>query len=402
MARASNPRSAILNTHPPEYWPEPHASLIELEPIKYYFSKTNPKPMCCIDPLTTRECMIICEFWSMQHTGIYEYDVKHNNIIKLKELPQDIDLRNFDFGNALDNISNTLYIFDSSCKIWKLNLNQVNNQTWINEYQPKHQHDITRKQFLESYVINNKIHIHYMDKYFRHFCHVIYDLTNHKIDKINTNYIDQYYHEYRVRYPHVLYHEKDCKLIFVHVNLYQEPDLISNNRNNSPDNLWYDLNECSRKWNPYYKGILTTRVCDCEFDTTIGIEDIVFSFYQSHGQMMISCFDLSNHIIYESEKVLPSSTFWNSRTGYKQFQRNFINMNNGYIYYIHTTDKCNFKHQNMKISMYDIVPDSLKLIKQTINNKLVFGFIRIKCQNYINSFPSYLTKIVLKYYTNFT
>ena len=96
----------------PEDWPEPHASLFELEPVTYSFSRMNPKPMYYIDPLTTRECIIICEFYSDKNKGVYKYDVTNNNAIMFKDIPQSFINDSYqDYGYALDKIANTLYIY---------------------------------------------------------------------------------------------------------------------------------------------------------------------------------------------------------------------------------------------------------------------------------------------------
>ena len=57
-----------------------------------------------------------------------------------------------------------IYIFDSSFKILKLDLNDQNNAKWIKEYQHKYVTKCTRKAtFRECYVIKNKIHIHFIN-----------------------------------------------------------------------------------------------------------------------------------------------------------------------------------------------------------------------------------------------
>ena len=198
-------------------------------------------------------------------------------------------------------------------KILKLNLSDSNNGQWIEEYEHI---NLSKWQlethFLESYVINNKIHIHFFDSKFEYFHHLIYDVTRQKLERLNKCKIDADYRVLgNVEYSHVLYHEKDSKLIFVYFNEeYQTQEESSEinkkrkkqkNRRITPDNLWYDLNgSIDADWQSYNKGILWGRY---DFDAIIGIDDIVFSFYAKDGKMMIGCFDLLNTTIYESEKM---------------------------------------------------------------------------------------------------
>eukprot|EP01084_Bolivina_argentea_P004877 9228_1 len=105
-----------------------------------------------------------------------------------------------------------------------------------------------------------------------------------------------------------------------------------------------------------------------DFDALIGIDDILFLFYvvKWNKIMKVKCFDLLNRRIYNSEKTLPSKMWHESRRVCKMWEKNFVGMTNGFVYYINTTNTNESQsYRNIKISMYDLVPDELRILRET-------------------------------------
>ena len=127
--------------HYDEDWPEPRASLLELEPVSYTFHEPNLKPIFYFDPVTSEEYIIFSEFYNRKNKGIYKYNVKQNTVIKYKDIPNNCledDTGYKQYGHALDESTNTLYVFDAKLQIMKLSLNNENNVEWIEEYNHIH------------------------------------------------------------------------------------------------------------------------------------------------------------------------------------------------------------------------------------------------------------------------
>ena len=246
--------------------------------------------------------------------------------------------------------------------------------------------------FLESYVINKKIHIHFIQDYDGLcFCHLIYDLNKQKLEKLNKC---QIYCDH-IQYAHVLYHRSFSNLIFICFK--EEPyNTKEYEAGGAYENLCCNVHGAS-DWKPYDKAMLNS-LCDANFDAIIDIEDILFLFYLNEDGMATGCFDLFDKIMYKSQKILPQKTWYLTR-----WENNFVITVNGFAYYINTTHRDALEsHKNMKISMYDAVPDELRLLREDRNDNILRGFIRRECDNTFNlNFPQYLTKIVLKYYSYF-
>ena len=373
--------------HPP-HWPEPHASLLELEPGEYSWNDNNKigKPIHY-----TNGSLIFIGYMDSDNKSIYKYNIKMNSVSKLKDIPLQFNAYyegNGGYGMAVNEKANELYLFDAKLTIFK---SFMNENKWNREYQ--HYQNYKVVSYSDCYFINDKLHIIYRLDCWGKSCHLIYDAIKHKI--ITFNELTTDYNLCDV--DHILHDEYGKKLIFVNQGKkgrFGEKQLHKN--------LWFDLSASpiETEWKLYHKIMNLTSDNRGEYDVIIDqYHQILFyfytttSYYPGKRKMRIGCFDLLSQRIYESEKILPAKIWFDfQRSQPSSWCNNFQSISNGEIFFFSNRSA----RGHMKICMKDVIADELKKDRAI---SLLYGFIKAEYEKkFHHHFPQYLTQIMIKYY----